>query len=185
MEKKYKYKLIKEQDESPTPDNNGGGNEKVSYNLVLTPNIVTVDEVVKALENIDNYGAYISNLRNTGVNVNKEVEAHFGPSQRFTKLKLEKERGKPFPPKTKQAIDDFIKTLNSKPNLLNWKVEGDTIIFPPDKNPTKKVTQNIIDTVLGNANIDYNISEKEVMNLDESKLRNTIKEQFKKFLNKS
>lgn len=177
--KNYKYKLIKENEDEPTtPDNSGGGGmEKVYYNLVLTPNIVTVDEVVKALENIDNYGAYVSNLRNTGVNVNKAVEDHFGPSQRFTKIKLEKERGKPFPMKTKQAVDDFIKTLNSKPNLLNWKVEGDSIIFPYDKNPTKKVTTNIIDTVLGNADIDYNISEKEVMG--ESKLRNMIKEVFK------
>jgi hypothetical protein len=150
----------------------GGNKEKIDYDLVLTPIAVSVDEVVKALENIDNYGAYVSNLRNTKSNVEKAVEDHFGPSQRFEKIKKEKERGKPFPVKTKQAIDDFIRTLTSKPNLLSWKVEGDSLAFPTKRNPTKKVTTSIINTVMEKAGIDYDLVEKEVTN--ESKINETI-----------
>jgi len=169
----YKYKLLIKENEE---DNNV--RQQASYDLVLTPTVLSVEEVVKALENIDNYGAYVSNLRNATKDVNKAVETHFGPSQPFAKKKLEKERGTPFPPKTKQAIDDFIKTLTSKPNLLNWVVKDGELLFPSSKNPTKKVTQNIIDTVMNNAGIDYTTSDRETV--DESSLRETIKEIIRK-----
>jgi len=180
---KYYDKLAKieeNEDETTSPDSEtGGGNgEKIVKDLKLTPKVVSVEEVVTALETLDNYGPYISNLRNTKSNVEKEIEKHFGPSQRFSKIKAEKERGKPFPPKTKQAIDDFIRTLTSKPNLLKWKVEGDSLIFQDKNNPTKKVTTNIIDTVLRNAGIDYNLENEE--QLDESRLTIAIKEAIKK-----
>jgi hypothetical protein len=112
------------------------------------------------------------------MDVNKAIEAHFGPSQPFTKKKLEKERGKPFPIKTKQAVDSFIKTLTSKPNLLNWIVKDTELIFPNSKNPTKKVTQNIIDTVMNNAGIEYNLTDKET--IDENSLKELIKEIIRK-----
>jgi len=168
---KYKYRLVEQEE-----DNNV--RQQASYDLVLTPTVLSVEEVIKALENIDNYGAYVSNLRNATKDVNKAVETHFGPSQPFAKKKLEKERGTPFPPKTKQAIDDFIKTLTSKPNLLNWIVKDGELLFPSSKNPTKKVTQNIIDTVMNNAGIDYTTSDRETV--DESSLRETIKEIIRK-----
>ena len=88
---KYKYRLV-ENEESTTSqgeETSGNSKENVEYELVLTPLAISTDEVVKALENIDNYGAYTSNLRNTKSNVEKAVEAHFGPSQRFNKLKKE------------------------------------------------------------------------------------------------
>lgn len=168
---KYKYRLVENEE-----DNNV--RQQASYDLVLTPTVLSVEEVVKALENIDNYGAYVSNLRNATKDVNKAVEIHFGPSQPFAKKKLEKERGTPFPPKTKQAIDDFIKTLTSKPNLLNWVIKDGELLFPSSKNPTKKVTQNIIDTVMNNAGIDYTTSDRETV--DEGSLREIIKEIIRK-----
>ena len=178
---KNKYKLV-EQDEPQ-----GGGDEtsinskeKIVYDLVLTPQIVSTDEVVKAFETVNNYGPYISNLRNTKADVEKAVVDHFGPSQPFAKKKLEKERGKPFPPKTKQAVDDFIKSLTSKPSLLKWSIEGNSLVFPAKRNPTKQVTKNIIDTVMKKANIDYSLEEKEAL----SEIRQVVKEQIKKLFNK-
>lgn len=167
---KYKYRLVEQEEE----ETGGSTRQQVSYDLILIPKVVSVGEVVKALEDIDNYGAYVSNLRNATKDVNKAVEAHFGPNQPFAKKKLEKERGKPFPPKTKQAIDDFIKTLTSKPNLLNWIVKDTELLFPASKNPTKKVTQNIISTVMDNAGIEYNLVDKET--IDENQLKNLIRE---------
>ncbi len=172
----YKYKL-KEQ-ESSGEDN---AKDKATYDLVLTPRSLSIIEVIKALENIDNYGPYVSNLRNAAADVNKEVEAHFGPSQPWAKKAKEKERGKPFPPKTKQAVDDFIKSLKSKPNLLKWTIKGEELYFSPSKNPPKQVTKNIIDTVMKKANIDYSIEEKEAMN--EDSLREMIKEILYKKIN--
>jgi len=167
---KYKYRLIKEQEEPMDGDNSL---ERTFYDIVITPVNASIEETIKALENIENYGPYIPNLRNVAVDVNKAVEDYFGPSQRFEKLKKEKERGKPFPIKTKQAVDDFIKSLKSKPNLLVWKIENDSLVFPSKKNPSKKVTQNIISTVMSNADIKYDLDEKESLN--ENKIREIIK----------
>jgi len=171
---KYKYRLV-ENEEPTTPDGEetgGSSKEKIEYELVLTPLVVSTDEVVKALEDVNNYGAYTSNLRNTRANVEKAVEDHFGPSQRFEKLKKEKERGKPFPIKTKQAIDTFIRTLSSKPNLLKWEIVGDTLVFSAKSNPSGKVTKNIIKTVMDKAGIDYDLESKESMS--ESKINEII-----------
>lgn len=178
---KLKYKLV-EQDEpqdgaEEIPAGGGGTKEKIIYDLILTPQVVSVDEVVKAFEKIDNYGPYVSNLRNTKADVEKAVVNHFGPNQPFAKKKLEKERGKPFPLKTKQAVDAFIRSLTAKPSLLKWNVEGESLVFPAKRNPTKQVTKNIIDTVMKKANIDYSLEEKETMN--EDKLRSIIKELIK------
>lgn len=171
---KYKYRLV-ENEEPTTPDGEetgGSSKENVEYELVLTPLAISADEVVKALEDVNNYDIYTSNLRNTKTNVEKAVETHFGPSQRFEKIKKEKERGKPFPVKTKQAIDDFIRTLSSKPNLLKWNVIGDTLVFPAKSNPSEKVAKSIIKTVMDKAGINYDLESKEVTN--ESKINETI-----------
>ena len=156
-----KYKL-KEQDEPQGGEEEnipggGGTKEKIVYDLILTPQIISIDEVVKAFETINNYGPYISNLRNTKADVEKAVVDHFGPNQPFVKKKLEKERGKPFPPKTKQAIDTFIRSLTSKPSLLKWSVEGNSLVFSEKYNPTKQVTKNIISTVMKKDNINYSL----------------------------
>lgn len=172
---KYKYKLIEQEE----PIDGDISQDRASYDIVITPVNASINETIKALENVENYGPYTSNLRNVAVDVNKAVEDYFGPSQRFDKLKKEKERGKPFPVKTKQAVDDFIKSLKSKPNLLKWKIEGDSLIFPTKSNPSKKVTKNIILTIMTNAGIKYDLDEKE--SLMENKIRNIVKEQINKF----
>lgn len=139
---------------------------KVSYDLVLTPKDASVDDVISALENIDNYGRYASNIRNTATNkatINKAIEDHFGPNIPAKKKQLEKQRGVPFPPKTKQAIDDFVKQFSSKPQLLTYNTRGNSLVFPQNQNPTKDLTKKIISTVLGNVGIDYKLTEKEAI----------------------
>jgi hypothetical protein len=139
---------------------------KVSYDLVLTPKDVSVDDVISALENIDNYGRYASNIRNTATNkatINKAIEDYFGPNTPAKKKQLEKQRGVPFPPKTKQAIDDFVKQFSSKPQLLTYNISGNSLVFPQNQNPTKDLTKKIINTVLTNVSIDYKLTEKEAI----------------------
>jgi ADP-heptose:LPS heptosyltransferase len=137
---------------------------KVTYDLVVTPTNSTTEDIISALDNIDKYGIYVSNIRNTATNkatINKAVEDHFGPNIPAKKKSLEKQRGVPFPPKTKQAMDDFIKQFSSKPQLLKPTVEGDIVIFKQGENPTKDFTKKILQVVLNNAEIEYKISEKE------------------------
>jgi len=177
---KFKYRLVEQ--EEGGEETSSGNKEKVVYDLVLTPLVSSVQDAVSALEKIDNYGAYVSNVRNTKSDIEKAVIDHFGPSQPFAKKKAEKERGKPFPVKTKAAIDAFIKTLSTKPSLLKWKVVGDTLIFPSAGNPTKKVTEKIISTVMDNAGLDYDLENKE--SVSESKLKKLVKEEILKFYKK-
>lgn len=179
---KFKYRLVEQ--EEGGEETSSSNKEKIVYDLVLTPLGSTVQDAVAALEKIDNYGAYVSNVRNTKADIEKAVINHFGPTPLPPKLKqkLEKERGKPFPPKTKAAIDAFIRTLSTKPTLLRWKVVGDTLIFPSAGNPTKKVTEKIIDTVMANAGLDYDLESKE--SISESKLTKLVKEKILKFYKK-
>lgn len=131
----------------------------------------TVQDVVDALDNSDFYGSYVSNMRNK-----KEIEAalikHFGPNLPTHKRPLEKKQGFPFPVKSKTAIDDFIKQFNSKPNLLTYEVGSDSIIFPTSKNTSKQNTKKLLQTVLGNANINYKLKETESL----GEIRKNIRE---------
>jgi hypothetical protein len=209
----YKYKLVEQEMDG---DN---AMQKASYDLVLTPTVLSTEEVVKALENIDNYGAYVSNLRNSSTDANKASIAHFGGSDRFIKLAAKKffkesnndletfknivanskysnklspyieimfkslsDNKGDFPLNTKIAQDNFLKTLKSKPTLLNWTIKGEVLHFPTSKNPSKQVTKNIIDTVMNNAGIDYTIEDKEAMS--ENSLREVIKEIIRKNIKK-
>ena len=139
---------------------------KASYDLTVTPEGTTAEKTALAFDNIDNYGIYASNIRNTATNkatINKAIEDHFGPSIPTKKKSLEKQRGVPFPPKTKQALDDFVKQFTSKPQLVKFNVGGNSLVFPQKDNPTKDLTKKIIKTVLDNAGIKYKISEKEAI----------------------
>jgi len=139
---------------------------KVSYDLTLTPEGVTAEDAAAAFDDINNYGIYASNIRNTATNkaaINKTIEDHFGPTIPAKKKSLEKQRGVPFPPKTKQALDDFVKKFTSKPQLVKFNVGGNSLVFPQKDNPTKDLTKKIIKTVLDNTGIKYKISEKEAI----------------------
>lgn len=157
----YKYKLKEQDGEEVSPSSR----DQVNYDLVLTPKSTEAEEVVKALENIDNYGIYVANMRNKS-SIQKAIEDHFGPVIPAKRKQIEKQRGVPFPVKTKQAIDDFVKSLTSKPTLLKYKVTDNTIVFPKGSNPAKDLTKKIIDVVMKNAKIDYSIADKEAV--DES-----------------
>jgi hypothetical protein len=153
----------------------------LDFDIILTPK-TSVEDAVKALEDIDNYGAYISNMRNKA-SIEKAIEMHFGnmddegkkisPAK---KASIEKQRGEKFPVKTKQAIDDLVKSLTSKPNLLNYTVKDNTLVFPKGKNPSKDVTKKIIKTVMNNADIAFSVKEKE--SVSEDSVANKIKSSF-------
>ena len=157
----YKYKLREEEAEA-TPSNR----EQVNYDIVVTPNSVSVEDTVKALETLDNYGMYVSNMRNKS-SIQKAIEDHFGPVIPAKRKKMERDQGFLFPVKTKTSIDDFVKSHTSKPTLLKYKVKDDTIVFPKSGNPVKDLTKKIIDVVMKSAKIDYSVADKEAV--DEAK----------------
>jgi ribosomal protein L23 len=171
------YKLREEEEEmSPS------SRLAVDYDIVLTPS-GDVNDAVAALQNIDNYGVYVSNMRNKA-SIEKAIEDYFGPSVPVKRKALEKQRGEAFPVKTKQAIDDLVKSLTSRPTLLSYEVKDNTLVFPKGKNPTKDLTKKIIKTVMDSAGIDYSISEKEVSEsiMTKSKLKEIIKSEIRSLL---
>jgi len=168
----YRYKL-KEEEAETTPSNR----EQVNYDIVVTPNGVSVEDTVKALETLDNYGMYVSNMRNKS-SIQKAIEDHFGPIIPAKRKKIEKDQGFSFPVKTKTSIDDFVKSLTSKPTLLKYKVKDDTIVFPKSGNPAKDLTKKIIDVVMKNAKVDYSIVDKEAVDESADKLDQEAKLYF-------
>ena len=168
----YRYKLREEEAET-TPSNR----EQVNYDIVVTPNSVSVEDTVKALETLDNYGMYVSNMRNKS-SIQKAIEDHFGPIIPAKRKKMERDQGFPFPVKTKTSIDDFVKSHTSKPTLLKYKVKDDTIVFPKSGNPAKDLTKKIIDVVMKNAKVDYSIVDKEAVDESTDKLDQEAKLYF-------
>lgn len=158
----YKYKLREEEGAEVSPSNR----EQVNYDVVVTPKGVSVEDTVKALETLDNYGMYVSNMRNKS-SIQKAIEDHFGPIIPAKRKKMERDQGFLFPVKTKTSIDDFVKSHTSKPTLLKYKVKDDTIVFPKSGNPVKDLTKKIIDVVMKSAKIDYSVADKEAV--DEAK----------------
>jgi hypothetical protein len=150
-----KYSLVK------LMENEEDGNfsvGKATYNLVVTPTDKSTNDVIAALDNIDNYGIYASNIRNTAINkvtINKAVEDHFG-----TPIQRRSDKTGKLPPYNKPALDAFIKQFTSKPQLLKPKIEGNTVVFYQKDNPTKDLTKKILQVVLNNAEIEYKLSEK-------------------------
>lgn len=136
---------------------------KAEIDLVVVPTSTTVDKAVEALGDVNNYGIYISNLKNTKAGLKKAMDDHFGPSVPMVKRGLEKKLGKTFPPKSKQSIDDFIKSFVKTPNILYYHVDGNKIVFPTNENPPIVNTKAIIKTVMDNAKIKYKLEDQEVM----------------------
>jgi len=150
--------------------------------IVLIPEAPsTIEDAIAALENKENYGIYLSNIR-TGKVTPKDMEEFFGPSSPRAKQKIEKDTGVKFPVKTKAAIDDFIKTRAGKPNLVHYEVAGDTLVFPNAKNTSKGRTQSIVSTVMKNAGVRHTVKQKESFN--EAALKAMIKEEILKVVKK-
>jgi len=175
-------------DSEDEPKSSGGGDAgqklKSETDLVLTPKSADIDTVVSALENMDNYGMYLSNLRNTKAGLQKAIDDHFGPSVPMVKRGLEKKRGKPFAVKSKQAIDDFIKSFSKNTNILSYNVEGNSIRFPSGENATPATLKNIIKTVMDKAGIDYKLDSKETLNEQYTKAKK-LQRLIKKVLNEN
>lgn len=178
----YKYKL-KENDEE-------GKSSRLTVDHDVTISTPDTEKAIAALKNIDNYGIYVSNMRNKS-NIEKAIQVYFGNMDASgkkispaTKASIEKQRGEKFPVKTKQAIDDFVKSLTSTPTLLSYDTKGNKIIFPKDKNPSIETTKKIIKTVLDNANVDFKfITEKDsIKEAKERELRLLIREEIKSIL---
>lgn len=150
------------------------GHSRSELDLLLTPESKNPEDIIAALSDRNNYGEYLINTRNK-----KEVEnaiiKHFGPNLPTLKKPLEKKQGFPFPPKTRQSMEDLIKSFEGKPNLLTYEPYGENqLLFPTDKNNSQVTTSNILKTVLGNAGIKYKLDKFE--NLKEySKPINEIK----------
>jgi hypothetical protein len=159
-------------------DDGNFSSEKIEYNLSITPLNVSIEDTEKAFDNIDNYGSYISSMRSTQAGLQKALEDHFGPSSPQTKKSLEKKRGFPFPIRTKQSIDDFIKSYQSKPNLVKFYTTDSSLVFPQKQNLNQRFTKSIIKTVLDNAGIKYKEEEIEISE-NVLKLKSIVKEILK------
>jgi hypothetical protein len=180
----YKYKLRENDEEGKS------SRFTVDHDTMISTS--DVEGALAALKNIDNYGIYISNMRNKS-NVEKAIQVYFGNMDAdgkkispAKKSSIEKQRGEKFPIKTKQAIDDFVKSLTSTPTLLSYDVKGDKIVFPKDKNPSIETTKKIIKTVMDTAGIKFKfITDKEITKENKEKeLRSLIREEIKSILNK-
>ena len=66
---KYKFRLVEQEETGAEETPNA--KQRIVYDLVLTPLTGTIENVVSAFENIDNYGSYISNIRNTREDIEK------------------------------------------------------------------------------------------------------------------
>jgi hypothetical protein len=184
----YRYKL-RENDEE-------GKSSRLTIDHDVTIITPDTEAAVAALKNIDNYGIYISNMRNKS-SVEKAIETHFGNMDTdgkkiapAKKMSIEKQRGEKFPIKTKQAIDDFVKSLTSTPTLLSYDVKGDKIVFPKDKNPSIETTKKIIKTVMNTAKVDFTYegdkpSKKSTKESKEKELRLLIREEIRSLLNEN
>lgn len=157
--------LINENEETEQPEG-GVSAMRANYNTLLKPTNSTVEEVDKALNDIENYGTFkTQSIRNASLDkakINKAIEDHFGPSiPSKKKAALKLRGGEPFPIRTKQSLDDFMKQFTGKPKLLSWEIQGDSILFKQGKNPQKKMLEDVISTVMGNAGIEYELTKKE------------------------
>lgn len=130
--------------------------------IVIPKGESTLENIITSLEDSDNYGMYLSNLRNVNKFIQDEFTKHFGtPTQRRT--------GK-FPIYTKDSEMAFLKDLlkdktkisdkNKKiilSKILNYNIKDNKVTITPTKENPKAAIKNKLDTILGNAKVDYSI----------------------------
>ena len=170
---------------------------RMEKDLRVTPKKgFTKQNLIDALNKIENYKEYTTNLRSVDPFLNKALEVYYGNmDDKGTKIfpaaktNLEKKRGEKFPVKTLPNMLAFIKdyygtssSTKDEVNILKYKETSDSLIFPKDGNPSRKTIENILKTVLGSAQVKY--STEEVSSVDESiiKLKKLIKEELHKIL---
>lgn len=203
-------------------DEDGKKGMKVAYDVAIQSD--SIEDAIKALNNIENYGIYAQNMRDP-----KAIIKAFGPSipaqkagaawkdwdsrsdeeKNFKIIDIKKrepeawaeteEKGKAayenwLADNNEGTFEDFLKALPGKSlplsfygkygknyfpmktpaNLkkyagtleqdVNYKVEGDKIIFPSTMdNPynTKAYLEKVLKTIMGNAGVDYSIMKLE------------------------
>ena len=147
-----KYSLVRLMENEGEEDGRPSSGLKATYNLVVTPIGATPNDVIAALNNVVNYGIYMSNLRTRFSN---DYDKEFGTV-------YDRRAGRK-PPVTKNMENEFYSSLlkNKKIQLLIPTIEGDTVVFYQKDNPKKAELDKIIKTVLKNADIAYTTSEKE------------------------
>lgn len=163
--------------------------------LIVTPQTNSPEEVVDALNNIDNYGIYKSNLINSKRGLKQSLEDYFQTTIEDSTIQYKNlshknsllRKGYTFPIKTKQSIDNFISGKSSTPKILKFEIKGNGVIFPKDGNPSRDTLGKIIAQVLGTAGITYTVKETtssdtqfESKTFKKSELKNIIKEEIKK-----
>ena len=139
------------------------GRAIVKSDIIVTPKgESTLENIITALEDSDNYGMYLSNLRNINKFIQDEFTKHFGtPAQRRT--------GK-FPIYTKDSEMAFLKDLfkdETKINtqtrkvilskILNYNIKDNKVVITPTKENPKAAIKSKLDTILGNAGVDFSI----------------------------
>lgn len=170
---------------------------RMDKDLKVTPKKgFTKQNLIDALNKIENYKEYTTNLRSVDPFLNKALEIYYGNmDEKGTKIfpaakaNLEKKRGEKFPVKTLANMLAFIKdyygtssSTKDEVNILKYKETADALIFPKDGNPSRKTIENILKTVLGSAQVKY--STEEVSSIDESiiKLKKLLKEEIRKVI---
>ena len=153
-----KYSLVKLMENE---EDGRSGRVIIKSDITITPKGEnTLEDIISALENSDNYGIYLSNLRNINKFIQDEFTKHFGtPAQRRT--------GR-FPIYTKDSEMAFLKDLfkdETKINaqtrkvilskILNYNIKDDKIIITPTKENPKAAIKSKLDTILGNAGVDF------------------------------
>ena len=155
-----KYSLVKLMENEGDEDRPSSG-LAATYNLVVTPTTIikdkktikaTPNDVIEALNNIVNYGIYMSNLR---TRFQTDYDKKFGTI-------YDRRSGKK-PPVTKDMENIFYSSLlkDKKIQLLVPTIEGDTVVFYQKDNPKEAELNKILKTVLKNAEITYTTSKKE------------------------
>jgi hypothetical protein len=149
--------------ESDGEEDGRSGRAMVKSDIVIIPKgKSTIADLVTALEDSDNYGIYLSNLRNVNKFIQDEFTKHFGtPAQRRT--------GK-FPIYTSDSAMTWLKDLfkdetkiDAKTKkvilskILNYNINGDKIVITPTKENPKAAIKSKLDTILGNAGANYSI----------------------------
>ena len=159
-----KYSLIKLVENELEDTGISGTNIKKEATLI-PKGTTTLKDIQAALEDSNNYGIYIDNLRNTNSYIKKEFEKHFGtPIQRRTLTRWVKTTSvAKLAPYTKETGTAFIvNLLKNDENLkrltpvllgkiINWKLKGDVFTLTPGKDDNRKSLIDKVNVILQNA----------------------------------
>ena len=158
---KYSLRYLMEND---MDDTGSSTRLRIVNDVVVTPKgDSTMQDLINALNNPNNYGMYLSGLLHANKNIKDKVAAYFGTSNQRIKGN--------YPDKTAANISAYIANLLStdpgldrlKPVLLGkitgWKQVGNEIYIAPTKTITKDTIEKIFTTVLDNAGVEYKIEK--------------------------